>query len=127
MHIEHLAIWTKNLEVLKEFYTKYFNASSNEIYHNEKKGFKSYFLSFDKGARLEIMKRDNIIDLDRVHEYIGYSHMAISLGSKEEVLKLTDTLSQDGFKVVGEPRHTGDGYFESVVLDPDGNRIEITI
>lgn len=127
MHIEHLAIWTEDLEVLKEFYTKYFKAKSNELYHNKKKGFKSYFLSFDKGARLEIMKRDDILKQDRNHEYMGYCHMAMSVGSKEEVIGLTDLLRIDGFEVVGEPRHTGDGYFESVVLDPDGNRIEITM
>lgn len=128
MHIEHIAIWTEDLEVLKEFYIKYFNASSNELYHNKKKGFKSYFLSFDKGARLELMKRVDILDHpNRDMEYMGYCHMAVSVGSKDEVLSLTDTIRSDGFEVVGEPRHTGDGYFESVVLDPDGNRIEITM
>jgi lactoylglutathione lyase len=129
MHIEHIAIWTKDLEKLKNFYLKYFNATSKEIYHNPKKGFNSYFLSFEKGARLEIMQMPNIPDSkdDIYEQFTGLIHFALSVGSKEKVDNLTGTVRNDGFEVIGEPRTTGDGYYESVVLDPDKNRIEITI
>lgn len=128
MRIEHIAIWTDNLETMKDFYVKYFNLRSNELYRNEKKGFTSYFLSFPGGARLELMKRSDIKGHpDRSQEFEGYAHMAISVGSKEEVLRLTKELENDNYTVFGQARQTGDGYFESVVLDPDGNKIEITI
>ena len=125
--IEHIAIWTDDLETLKNFYVKYFNATSNELYTNTGKQFQSYFLSFSSGARLELMKRPDIKAIDRSHEYHGFCHFAASVGSKDNVLELTERLRSDGYQVVGEPRHTGDGYFESVILDPDGNRIEITM
>lgn len=128
MKIEHIAIWTEDLERLKEFYIKYFDASSNDLYINEVKGFQSYFLSFDEGARLELMKRIDIKDHpNRKNEYMGYAHMAMTVGSKDNVLELTQRLREAGYTVIGEPRQTGDGYFESVILDPDGNRIEIII
>lgn len=128
MRIEHLAIWTKDLERLKEFYKKYFNATSNELYTNQKKEFKSYFLTFDSGARLEIMQRSDILSPKTTpgKEYFGYAHFAISTGSEQNVDKLTEILRNDGFPVLDGPRRTGDGYYESVVSDPDGNRIEIT-
>jgi lactoylglutathione lyase len=127
MHIEHIAIWTKDLENLKDFYLKYFNASANELYNNPKKGFNSYFLSFEKGCRLELMQMPNIPDSkdDIYEQFTGLIHFAISVGSKEKVDVLTETLRKDGFEIIGEPRTTGDGYYESVVLDPDKNRIEI--
>ncbi len=127
MHIEHIAIWTKDLENLKNFYQKYFNATSNEIYHNPTKGFNSYFLSFEKGARLELMQMPNIpTSKDDIYEqFMGLIHFAISVGSKEKVNNLTEILRNDGFEIISEPRTTGDGYYESVVLDPDKNRIEI--
>lgn len=128
MRIEHIAIWTDNLESMRDFYVKYFNLKSNKLYVNEKKGFSSYFLSFSDGARLEIMKRKDVKGHpNRSQEFEGYAHMAISVGSKEEVLRLTEELENDHYVVFGQPRQTGDGYFESVVLDPDGNKIEITI
>lgn len=127
MHIEHIAIWTKDLENLKDFYLKYFNATSNEIYHNPTKDFNSYFLSFEKGCRLELMQMPNIpASKDDIYEqFMGLIHFAISVGSKEKVNNLTEILRNDGFEIIGEPRTTGDGYYESVVLDPDKNRIEI--
>jgi lactoylglutathione lyase len=127
MHIEHIAIWTKDLKNLKDFYLKYFNASANELYNNPKKGFNSYFLSFEKGCRLELMQMPNIPNSkdDIYEQFMGLIHFAISVGSKDNVDNLTETLRKDGFEVIGEPRTTGDGYYESVVLDPDKNRIEI--
>jgi len=128
MKIEHLAIYTKDLEKLKEFYIKYFHVKVNEKYRNQKTQFESYFLSFDEGCRLEIMtlpilKENKDISLNLT----GLAHFSISVGSKEEVLALTEKLRLDGYMIKGEPRTTGDGYFESVILDPDGNKIEITI
>jgi lactoylglutathione lyase len=112
---------------LKEFYFKYFKSKSNEGYFNENKGFSSYFLSFEDGSRIEIMNMEGILSKDRLdQEYMGYCHLAMSVGTMFDVMKLTKTLADDGYKVIGEPRTTGDGYFESVILDPDGNRIEIT-
>lgn len=128
MKIEHLAIWSRDIEKLKKFYQEYFGADSNEKYTNSKKSFQSYFLSFDSGPRLELMQmpgipesKDNVYD-----QFTGLIHFAVSVGSKEGVDSLTEKLRTDGFEVVGEPRTTGDGYYESVILDPEGNRIEIT-
>jgi len=128
MKIEHIAIWTDNLERLKEFYIKYFNCTVGDKYINESKNFESYFLSFDQGCRLEIMHKPSIPENlnNTADQYLGLIHFAISVGSKNKVLALTEWLEEDGYEVIGEPRMTGDGYFESVILDPDGNRIEIT-
>lgn len=126
MKIEHIAIWTNKLEELKEFYCKYFGGTSNDKYTNTKKGFESYFITFDEGARLEIMSRTDINEkLEDGKEIIGITHLAFSLENKEEVNTLTETLRTNGFIVAGEPRTTGDGYYESVVLDPEGNRLEL--
>lgn len=129
MKIEHIAIWTKDLERLKKFYEKYFKASSNELYTNQKKKFNSYFLTFDSGIRLEIMQRPDIESAKKSpgKEYYGYAHLAISAGSEEKVNELTEILRNDGFPILDGPRRTGDGYYESVISDPDGNRIEITV
>jgi len=129
MKIEHIAIWVNDINAMKSFYEKYFNAKAGDKYHNPNKKFTSYFLSFDTGARLELMYQASIPqnenDLDK--QYIGLIHFAISVGSKVIVDELTNQLRNDGFQVIGEPRTTGDGYYESVVLDPENNRIEITI
>src|SRR5688572_25480110 len=129
MKIEHLAIWTQDLETLKQFYVKYFHAQPGELYHNKTKNFRSYFLTFSEGSRLELMEIPGMeMLLEGEHkQFLGLAHFAISVGSKEKVNELTDQLRQDGFKIMGEPRTTGDGYYESVVLDPEGNRIEITV
>jgi lactoylglutathione lyase len=129
MMIEHVAIWTHQLENLREFYVKYFQAQSNEKYVNPKKEFSSYFLSFETGCRLELMQMPTVPNSqnDIYQQFTGFVHLAFSVGSKEKVDLLTERLRNDGFEIVGEPRTTGDGYYESVVLDPDKNRIEITI
>lgn len=127
MKIEHLAIWVSDLELIKAFYTKYFSAESNTKYHNPNTGFQSYFLSFGNSARIEIMTRPDLRLANNTNTVFGYAHMAFSAGSREKVLALTELLRKDGYPVVGEPRTTGDGYFESVIKDPDGNLVEITI
>ena len=127
MKIEHIAIWVQNLEIMKTFYQEYFNVSSSKKYVNEVKNFSSYFLSFGDGARLEIMHSPDIEEQATDKEVsIGYAHMAISVGSKEAVDHLTDLIRSEGFVVSGEPRTTGDGYYESVIQDPEGNLIELT-
>ncbi|MGR3810107.1 VOC family protein [Jiulongibacter sp. NS-SX5] len=126
--IEHLALYCSDLEAMRAFYQQYFSATANEKYINEKKGFESYFLSFDDGSRLEIMTKTGIDVLSVPgFERLGYTHFAMSVGSKEEVDRITNQLRSDGYTVAGECRTTGDGYYESVVLDPEGNRIEITV
>jgi lactoylglutathione lyase len=128
MTIEHLAIWVRDLELMRSFYMKYFEGKSNDKYRNDKKNFESYFISFDSGARLELMQMPNIIDAgnDGLQQFIGITHFAVSVGSKEKVDELTEIFRKDAFEIVGEPRWTGDGYYESVILDPEKNRIEIT-
>ena len=127
MKIEHIAIWTADLEVMREFYQKYFHLKSGEKYENIQKGFSSYFLSFDSGAQIEIMTRKDISNEGGIKDIsIGLTHFAISVGDKEAVNNYTERLRNDGFTIIGEPRTTGDGYYESIVLDPEGNRIEIT-
>jgi len=128
MKIEHLAIWVNDLELTKSFYEKYFNGKAGEQYHNPKKNFTSYFITFEEGCRLELMHKPEIPKNlnNTISEYIGIIHFAMSVGSKERVDALTAKLSNDGYQIVGQPRTTGDGYYESVVLDPEGNRIEIT-
>ncbi|KLN65015.1 VOC family protein [Vibrio sp. VPAP30] len=129
MKIEHIAIWTKQLEVLKEFYIKYFNATANEKYHNPSKKLSSYFLSFDRGCRLELMEMAGVPESkdDLYEQFTGLIHFAISLGSEQAVDELTARLVADGYERVDGPRHTGDGYYESCVFDPDGNRLELTV
>jgi len=128
MTIEHVAIWVKDLEVMRNFYVKYFDMASNEKYINQKKGFSSYFLAFKDGARLELMYRKDILENDlSPSTTFGFTHIAISLGSQAEVDDLTKKLQMDGYVIAGEPRTTGDGYYESVILDPEGNSIELTV
>ena len=127
MKIEHIAIWVRDLEKTKAFYSSYFNMRCGEKYLNEKKQFSSYFLSFEDGARIEIMHRPDISEqAGEVGANWGLTHFAISVGSRKRVDELTETIRKAGFEVTGEPRTTGDGYYESVVLDPEGNLVEIT-
>ncbi|GAB3959180.1 VOC family protein [Spirosoma harenae] len=130
MHIEHLAIWVRDLERMRIFYETYFGATANDKYINPRKGFSSYFLTFpNAGPRLEIMQMPGVEDSlsDGVIQYTGLTHMAFSVGSETAVDQLTERFRADGYQVAGEPRRTGDGYYESVVLDPENNRLEITI
>lgn len=128
MKIEHIAIWCQDLEKMKTFYTKYFQMSSSEKYTNSKKKFNSYFLSFpEEKTRLELMHREDVTGfLLEQTQMIGLTHISMSVGGKEKVNEMTEEFRTDGFKVVGEPRTTGDGYYESVIVDPEGNQIEIT-
>lgn len=128
MIIEHIAIWVRDLEVMRAFYKSYFGGVSNVKYRNEKKNYESYFISFDSGARLELMEMPCITDAGKTgHEqFIGLTHLAFSVGSKEKVDEMTEIFRASAYEVVDEPRWTGDGYYESVILDPEKNRIEIT-
>lgn len=129
MHIEHLAIWTNKLERLKDFYETYFQAKVGNQYHNPTRQFESYFLSFSTGARLELMYKPGILDtrIDSDRQFNGYAHFSFATGSEQGVDELTNRLQRDGFQVMAAPRLTGDGFYEAVVLDPDGNRVEITV
>ncbi|MGE5678846.1 MAG: VOC family protein [Pseudomonadota bacterium] len=128
MKIEHVAIWTRDLEGMKGFYTGWFNGIAGDKYFNPDKSFESYFISFDSGARLELMQMPSVPGNlnDTVSQYLGLIHIGISVGSAEKVDSITADLKSAGYKVISEPRRTGDGYYESCILDPDGNRVEIT-
>lgn len=127
MKIEHIAMYVNDLEKARDFFVKYFNAVSNDGYHNKTTDFRSYFLTFEDGARLEIMTRPGMEDGEKTEKRIGYIHIAFSVGSKEAVDELTAKLKEDGYPVISGPRTTGDGYYESCILGPEGNQIEITV
>jgi len=124
MNIDHIAIWTIDLEKEKEFFIKYFGCKAGEKYLNSEKQFASYFITFPGGARIELMHRPGIHD-GRYEGTAGLTHIAVNVGRREIVDQLTGKLENDGYIVAGRPRITGDGYYESVILDPEGNRIEI--
>jgi lactoylglutathione lyase len=129
MTLEHVAIWTKDLEKLKNYYTRYFNARPNDKYINAKNNFESYFLSFESGARLELMSRPDVPPNtnDTINKQcLGIIHLAFGVATIEEVNKKAQELQTDGFKILSGPRKTGDGYYEFETLDPDDNRIEVT-
>ncbi len=129
MRIEHIAIWTPDLERLRQFYETYFSGQANAKYVNPRKQFESYFITFADGARLELMNGPSVPSSknDSTQQFTGYIHLAFSVGSREAVDALTDRLRADGYLILDGPRTTGDGYYESTVLDPDGNRIELTV
>ncbi|GAB4023433.1 VOC family protein [Spirosoma koreense] len=130
MNIEHFALWVRDLDRMRIFYETYFGAIANDRYVNARKEFSSYFLSFpDGGPRLEIMQMPGIRERqpDGLAQWMGWAHLACSVGSEAAVDALTERLRTDGYIVVDGPRRTGDGYYESVVLDPEQNRIEITV
>ncbi|HSH05233.1 MAG TPA: VOC family protein [Anaerolineae bacterium] len=126
MRIEHIAIWTPDLDRLRHFYTTYFGASAGPRYHNPRKNFSSYFLTFASGARLEIMHRPDVTPTPNQNQtYYGYAHFALVVGDETAVDTLAHSLHQAGIPHLDGPRRTGDGYYEALFLDPDGNKIEI--
>lgn len=127
MHIEHIAMYVNDLDRVKTFFETYFEASSTQLYQNPKTGFSSYFLSFSDGARLELMNRPSMDDLPKAVRRTGFSHIAFNLGSTEAVDLLTRRLHKDGYHVLSLPRPTGDGYYESCVIDLEGNLIELMV
>jgi lactoylglutathione lyase len=129
MKIDHIAIWVRDLEKSREFYEKYFEATTDSKYHNEARNFQSYFLSFHGDCRLELMHKHGLIEdsVSNGSQKPVFFHFTMSVGSSDRVNYLTNRMQGDGYKVISGPRMTGDGYYESVVLDPDENAIEITI
>ena len=127
MKIEHIAMYVNELESARDFFVKYLGGVSNDGYNNKTTGFKSYFISFDDGARLEIMNKPSMDNIAKSANRTGYIHIAFSVGSVEEVDRLTSEFSEDGFEVLSGPRTTGDGYYESCIVGIEGNQIEITV
>ena len=126
MIIEHIALYVNDLEAARYFFTTHLGGKSNEGYHNPRTGFRSYFISFNDGARLELMKKPEMNDLEKPLNRTGYAHIAFSVGSKDRVDELTEQLRAARYEVVSGPRTTGDGYYESCVVVIEGNQIEIT-
>lgn len=127
MKIEHIALYVNNLEKSKDFFVNYFDGKPNNGYHNKTTDFRSYFITFDNGSRLELMTKPELNDEEKALNRTGFIHLAFSVGSKEKVDALTEKLINDGFKVISEPRTTGDGYYESCILGIENNQIEITV
>ena len=127
MKLEHVAMFVNDLESARGFFIKYLGGRSNDGYHNPKTDFRSFFISFDDGARLEIMNKPVMNDIEKPLNRTGYVHLAFSVGSKEKVDELTDRLTKDGYELISGPRYTGDGYYESCIVGIEGNQIEITI
>lgn len=127
MRIEHIAMYVNDLEAARDFFVKYLSGVSNNGYHNKTTGFRSYFISFDDGARLEIMNKPQMDDQEKTSDRTGYIHISFSVGSREEVDRLTAQLKQDDYEVLSGPRITGDGYYESCIVAVEGNQIELTV
>ena len=127
MRIEHVALYVNDLEAARDFFVRYLGGRSNDGYHNRNTDFRSFFISFDDGARLEIMSKPGMIDEEKPINRTGYAHIAFSAGSKERVDALTASLKAAGFEVISGPRITGDGYYESCIVAIEGNQIEITV
>ena len=128
MKIEHVALFCKDLEQMRQFFIDYFDAVSNELYHNERTGLRTYILSFPNGgARLELMQRPNMVEVNPTQPNIGFIHVSFALGSRELVDEQTRKLLHAGYKVDDGPRITGDGYYESRIIGPEGIQIEITV
>ncbi len=127
MKREHIAMYVNDLESARDFFEKYLGGTSNDGYHNETTGFRSFFISFDDGARLEIMSKPSTEDIKKSTDRTGYIHIAFSVGSVEKVNRLTSQFREDGFEILSGPRTTGDGYYESCIVGFEGNQIEITV
>ena len=126
MTIEHIALYVNDLEAARDFFVRFLGGSSNDGYHNPRTGFRSYFISFDGGTRLEVMTEPEMTDLEKPLSRTGYAHIAFSVGSKERVDELTEKVRKNGYEVISGPRTTGDGYYESCIVAFEGNQIEIT-
>lgn len=127
MRIEHVAMYVKDLETARDFFVEYLDGVSNDGYYNKSTGFRSYFISFEDGARLELMNKPELSDQEKDLNRTGYVHIAFSVGSKEAVDHLTKKMQDAGYNVVSGPRTTGDGYYESCIVVIEGNQIEITV
>ena len=127
MKLEHVAMYVNDLDAARDFFVIYLGGRSNDGYHNPKTDFRSFFISFDDGARLEIMNKPALDDIEKPLNRTGYVHIAFSVGSKEKVDELTERLKEDGYELISGPRYTGDGYYESCIVGIEGNQIEITI
>ncbi len=126
MRIDHIAMYVKELEAARDFFVKYLGGKPNDGYHNKKTDFRSYFISFDDGARIEIMNKPGLADPPKELNRTGYIHIAFSVGSKSKVDELTTKLRDEGYEVSSGPRTTGDGYYESCIIGFEGNQIELT-
>jgi lactoylglutathione lyase len=124
VRIEHVALWVRDLDAVAAFYARYFGARVGELYRNPKKGFASRFLEFSSGARLEVMTRTDVATR-AAPDQLGLAHVAIAIGDEAAVDALAARFAADGVALVDGPRRTGDGYYECVVCDPEGNRVEI--
>ena len=127
MRIDHIALYVNDLEGAKSFFETYFQAVANDGYHNQNTDFRSYFLSFSDGSRLEIMTKPDLTDSGNLLDRFGYAHIAVSVGSREAVDALTARLKDGGYPTLSSPRVTGDGYYEICILGFEGNLIEITV
>ena len=127
MVIEHVAMYVNDLERARDFFVRFLNGRSNDGYHNERTGFRSYFISFDGGARIEIMNKPDMSDERKNLNRTGYAHLAFSTGCKERVDELTEQIRTAGYEVISDPRTTGDGYYETCIVAIEGNQIELTI
>ena len=127
MKIEHIAMYVNDLEAAKEFFVTYLGGKADNGYHNKNTDFRSYFISFDDGTRLEIMNKPGMSDTEKDINRTGFIHIAFSVGSPEKVNELTNLLKDSGYEVLSGPRTTGDGYYESCIIAIEGNQIEITV
>ena len=127
MRIEHAALYVNRLEEARDFFVRYFHGRAGAVYYNERTGFRSCFVCFDDGARLEIMNKPSMEDSAKTVNRTGYIHIAFSVGSAEEVDRLTRVFREEGYEVINGPRTTGDGYYESCIIGVEGNQIEITV
>ena len=127
MKIHHAALYVHDLEGAKTFFETYFKGKAGEQYHNVKTGFRSYFLTFEEGSRLELMYEPDLDGRSGTKKQYGYAHLAFSAKSKAAVDALTQRLAEDGYQVISGPRTTGDGYYESCVCGFEGNLVEITV
>ncbi len=124
VHLHHVALWVRDLERMREFYESVLGGSSGSLYENPRTGFRSYFISFGEGCQVELMSEEARDDSPSAAN-LGYAHIALSLGSPTAVKEAVERLRSCGVRVIGEPRTTGDGYYEAIIEDPECNKIEL--